>query len=108
MRRNSRDVMETKMQIIALLRRRTEKFADADFAPVLPDESQQRRVRYAAGLIRQIWNRTDVPGTAFMLETTDIGEANRQLETLPLVKAGMMEITTITGLVPYPGFGPAK
>jgi len=100
--------METKMQIIALLRRRTEKFADADFAPMLPDESQQRRVLYAEGVIRQIWNRTDVPGTAFMLEASDIAEANRQLETLPLVKAGMMEFTTIAGLVPYPGFGPTR
>jgi muconolactone delta-isomerase len=100
--------METKMQIIALLRRRTEKFADADFAPVLPDESQQRRVLYAEGLIRQIWNRTDVPGTAFLFEAADLAEANRQLETLPLVKTGMMEITTLTGLAPYPGFGPAR
>ena len=96
------------MQFIALLRRRTEKFADTDFAPVLPGEGEQRRRLYAEGHIRQIWNRTDQPGTAFLFEAADDAEVRQDLATLPLVKTEMMEITAVTGLAPYPGFGPTR
>jgi muconolactone delta-isomerase len=96
------------MQFIALLRRRTEKFADSDFAPLLPEESQQRRSLYAQGFARQVWNRTDEPGTAFLFEATDRDEVHQHLNTLPLVQAEMMEITTVASLAPYPGFGPTR
>ncbi|WP_352792887.1 hypothetical protein [Mesorhizobium sp. M0243] len=35
------------MQFFALLTRNTENFADADFAPLLPGEAEQRRTLYA-------------------------------------------------------------
>ena len=41
------------MQLFALLRRNTERFADADFAPLLPAEAEQRRHLYARGVARQ-------------------------------------------------------
>jgi muconolactone delta-isomerase len=94
------------MQFFALLRRNTERFTDADFAPILPDESAQRRVLYAKGVVRQVWNRGDLPGTGFMLEVASADEAQQQIDTLPLIKAGMMEVTALVPLAPYPGFGP--
>jgi len=51
------------MQFFALLARNTEKFSDADFAPLLPGEAEQRRTLYAEGAVRQVWNRGDIPGS---------------------------------------------
>ncbi|WP_245460036.1 hypothetical protein [Mesorhizobium sp. M1B.F.Ca.ET.045.04.1.1] len=59
------------MQFFALLTRNTEKFSDADFAPLLPGEAEQRRTLYAQGAVRQVWNRGDVPGSGMMFEATD-------------------------------------
>ena len=94
------------MQFFALLRRNTDRFTDADFAPLLPDEAQQRRALYAEGSARQVCNRTDRPGSALMLEADSDAAALAKLGTLPLIKAGMMEIDAVVPLAPYPGFGP--
>ncbi len=94
------------MQFIALLRRDTERFKDTDFAPHLPEEAEQRRRLYVEGFARQVWNRTDVPGSALLLEAADATAARSGLDTLPLVKPKMMLIDALTALAPYPGFGP--
>ncbi|MEO5758419.1 MAG: hypothetical protein ABIQ51_16335 [Mesorhizobium sp.] len=96
------------MQFFALLTRNTEKFADADFAPLLPGEAEQRRTLYAEGAVRQVWNRGDMPGSGMMLEAASDAEARGHLATLPLVEAGMMDITALVPLNPYPGFGPKR
>lgn len=96
------------MQFFAVLKRNTEKFADSDFAPILPDEAEQRRTLYVAGGVRQIWNRGDLPGTCMMFEAEDDAAVRHQLGTLPLIKAGMMEIVSVIALNPYPGFGPRR
>ena len=41
-----------------------------------------------------------------MLEADSDAAALAKLGTLPLIKAGMMEIDAIVPLAPYPGFGP--
>ena len=94
------------MQFIALLRRDTERFKDTDFAPRLPEEAEQRRRLYVEGFARQVWNRTDIPGAALLIEAADAGAARDGLDTLPLVKTGMMLVDTLAPLAPYPGFGP--
>ena len=94
------------MQFLALLRRNTEQFTDADFAPLLPDEAQQRRRLYADGALRQIWSRGDTPGNVMLFEAADAGTVQAHLDALPLVKAGMMSIAPLVALQPYPGFGP--
>lgn len=96
------------MQFFALLARNTQKFTDADFAPLLPSEGEQRRTLYAEGAVRQVWNRGDIPGTGMMFEAGSDAEVRGHLATLPLVKAGMMEITAVVSLNPYPGFGPKR
>jgi len=94
------------MQFFALLRRNTEKFTDADFAPLLPQEAEGRRALYAKGAARQVWNRGDTPGSAVLFEAADAAAVKAELDTLPLVKAGMMEVVALVPLNPYPGFGP--
>ena len=96
------------MQFFALLTRNTQTFSDADFAPLLPPESEQRKTLYAQGAVRQIWNRGDVPGTGIMFEAADDAEVRSHLATLPLIEAGMMDIAAIVPLNPYPGFGPKR
>lgn len=96
------------MQFFAVLKRNTEKFSDADFAPILPDEAEQRRTLYIEGGVRQIWNRGDMPGSCLMCEAESDVAVRRQLSTLPLIKAGMMEVVSVIALNPYPGFGPKR
>jgi len=96
------------MQFFALLTSNTAKFSDADFAPLLPGEAEQRRSLYAEGAVRQVWNRGDIPGSGMMFEAADDTEVRGYLATLPLIKAGMMDVTAIVPLNPYPGFGPKR
>jgi muconolactone delta-isomerase len=86
----------------------TEKFSDADFAPLLPGEAEQRRTLYAEGAVRQVWNRGDIPGSGMMFEAPSDADVRGHLATLPLVKAGMMDIAAVVPLAPYPGFGPKR
>jgi muconolactone delta-isomerase len=94
------------MQFMILFRRDTERFADADFAPRLEEEAQRARALYAAGFIRQVWNRGDVGGACLLAEADSEEAVRATLATLPLVKAGMLEIVAVVPLKPYRGFGP--
>ncbi len=90
-------------------RRRTDAFPPEAFTPeLLAGESAHVKQLYAAGLLRQIWMRADGSGAVLLWEAASEAEARAAVESLPLFKAGMLEIVTLTGLVPYPGFGPAK
>ena len=93
------------MQILAILRRRTETFADAHFAPLLDDEAEALRRLYAEGIVRSAWSRDDVPGACLLLEAESLDAAHAALTRLPLVAKGMIELQTIA-LKGYRGFGP--
>jgi muconolactone delta-isomerase len=69
-------------------------------------EGQRVRELYAAGVVRTIWRRKDMPGAAMILEATNEDEARAALESLPLAQRGMLEIVVFTELEPYPAFGP--
>lgn len=94
------------MQFITLSRRVTERFSDADFAPHLEAEAQRARALYLEGFIRQIWHRGDMGGACLLVEADSEKMVREKLETLPLVVAGMLEVTAIVPLKPYGGFGP--
>jgi uncharacterized protein YciI len=47
-----------------------------------------------------------MPGAVLILEAGSEDEARAAANSLPLAKAGMLEIVTLAGLEPYPGFGP--
>jgi len=95
------------MQFLSISRRRTDQFSDADFAPRIEAEIAQARALYAQGSLRQIWHRADVGGACILLEADSETHARELLNTLPLVKAGMLE-TTIIPLKPYAGFCPPR
>jgi hypothetical protein len=94
------------MQFITLSRRKSEQFTDADFAPHLEVEAQRARQLYLDGFIRQIWHRGDEGGACLLIEAVDEAAVRSGLQTLPLVAAGMLEVTGIVPLRPYAGFGP--
>ena len=95
------------MQFLTFSRRRTEAFTAEDFAARGAAEWEQARPLYAQGYIRQIWRRADVPGACILLEADSEEHARELLGTLPLMQAGMLEVTVVP-LAPYPGFGPQQ
>lgn len=95
------------MQFLTMSHRRTEGFTDADFAARVDDEVRQARALYAAGAIRQIWHRGDIPGACILWEAESEEHVRRLLHTLPFAQAGMLEVSIIP-LKPYAGFGPGN
>lgn len=97
------------MQFISISRRRTDAFPPEAFTPELVGgEGQRVKELYAAGILRQIWKRSDTPGAAILWEAANEAEVRAAMESLPLFKAGMLEVVALVPLEPYAGFGPAK
>lgn len=93
------------MQFMVLSRRRTEQFEEADFAEVLPAETDRVRRLYLDGVVRQIWLRDDLPSACFIVEAPDEAAAKSTVDALPMASSGLSEFTVIP-LRPYRGFGP--
>jgi muconolactone delta-isomerase len=96
------------MQFAVLTRRKTDQFSDTQFAPLLEAEGERVRELYAEGFIRQVWMRGDTPGAFQLVEATDEDEAREKLHSLPLHKAGMLELIALVPLKPYRAFCPQK
>lgn len=97
------------MQFLSLSRRRTDAFPPDAFTPELgAREGQRVKELYAAGILRQIWRRGDLPGAAILWEAASESEVRDAIASLPIFQAGMLEIVALAPLEPYPGFGPAK
>ena len=97
------------MQFLSLSRRRTDAFPPEAFTPeLIAGEGQRVKELYAAGVLRQVWKRGDMPGAAIVCEAEDEAQARGFCESLPLFKAGMLEIVALLPLEPYAGFGPTK
>ena len=95
------------MQFLSISRRLTDKFPPSAFTPELvAGETARVREFYAAGLLRQIWKRGDMPGACLLWEAASIDEVRAAIESLPLNQAGLLEIIALFPLEPYPGFGP--
>ena len=94
------------MQFLTISRRRTDRFADGEFAALAEAEVAQARVLYTQGFIRQLWHRGDLAGVCMIIEAESEAHVRDGLETLPLARAGMLEIQ-IVPLKPYAGFGPS-
>lgn len=94
------------MQFLAISRMRTDLYSDADFARWLDDEAQRARTLYIEGSVRQIWYRGDKRGACSILDADSADAARALLNSLPLVKAGMLELENLISLLPYRGFGP--
>ncbi len=71
--------------------------------PHLRDEAARAWDLYQAGVLRELYFRGDRPSAALVLECADIDVAHRVLNSLPLVREGLIAFDVIP-LVPYPGF----
>ena len=74
-----------------------------DFRPHTKAEAARVWELYQAGVFRELYFRQDRPEAVLGLECTDVDEANQMLNTLPLVKEGLITFEVIP-LRPYPGF----
>ena len=93
------------MQFLSLSRRRTDQFPPEAFtAELLAREGQCVKALYAAGILRQIWKRGDIPGTSILWEAPNEAEVRASIASLPIFQAGMLEILALVPLEPYPGF----
>ncbi len=73
------------------------------FMPHLPAESRRVWEMYLAGSLREIYFRQELHSAVLMLECADTAEAQALLDTLPLVKAGVIRFDLLP-LVPYDGY----
>ncbi len=73
------------------------------FAPHLKAEAAQVWELYKSGQLREIYFRGDRDQAVLILECDDVESAGSLLDSLPLVKEGLIEFEVIP-LVPYPGF----
>ncbi len=97
------------MQFLTLSRRRTDAFSAEAFTPELvAQEGQRVKELYIAGILRQVWRRGDTPGAAIVWEAASEAEVRQACESLPIFKAGMLEISVLVPLEPYAGFAPVK
>lgn len=94
------------MQVVAIVRRRTESYSDEQFAPVLEPEVQAIRTLYAQGVVRGVWSREDALGAVVMLEADSLDRAEAIVAAFPLVERGMAEVQMLIPLRGYRGFGP--
>jgi muconolactone delta-isomerase len=97
------------MQFLTLSRRRTDAFPAEAFTPeLIAQEAQRIKELYMSGILRQVWRRGDTPGAAILWEAPSEAEVRQACESLPIFKAGMLEIAALLPLEPYGGFAPAK
>jgi muconolactone delta-isomerase len=97
------------MQFLTISRRRTDAFpAEAFTAELVAQEGQRVKELYISGILRQVWRRGDMPGATILWEAASEAEVRQACESLPIFKAGMLEISILVPLEPYAGFGPAK
>jgi hypothetical protein len=90
------------MKILAIEKERPGASAER-FAAYLHAESAQVWELYQADILREIYFSKERSGAVLVLECPDAAAANEALNTLPLVKAGLIEFDIIP-LVPYPGY----
>ena len=73
------------MQFLTLSRRRTDLFPPEAFtAELAAHESQRVKELYAAGLLRQIWLRGDLPGASILWEAASEAEVRDALGQVPI------------------------
>jgi muconolactone delta-isomerase len=90
------------MKILAI-ERDVQGVNDQDVESHLQDEAVRVWELHQAGVIRELYFRTDQSSAVLVLECSDATEASQILQTLPLVKEGLINFEIIP-LTAYPGF----
>ena len=68
----------------------------------LKEEAAKAWELYSAGVFREMYFRTDRGGAVLIMECADLEEAKKVLDTLPLVKTGLVDFD----LIPLGAFVP--
>ncbi len=68
---------------------------EEEFRPHLQEEAARAWELYASGLFRELYFRTDRPDAVLVLECADVEEARQALDTLPLVREGLLDFDLI-------------
>lgn len=76
---------------------------EGDYIPFLKQEADRVWELYQAGVIREPYFRQDQTSAVLILECEDIKDANSALNSLPLVREGLIAFDIIP-LRAYPGF----
>jgi muconolactone delta-isomerase len=74
-----------------------------DFQPHLKVEAKKVWELQQQNIIREIYFRADRSSAVLILECNNVDEAEKIIQTLPLVQASLIEFEIIP-LKPYPGF----
>jgi hypothetical protein len=90
------------MKILALEKELPDIAASA-FQPHLKAEAKRVWELYKSEIIREIYFDKDRHNAVIIMECTDAAEAEKHLESLPLVKEGLIGFDIIA-LEPYHGF----
>jgi muconolactone delta-isomerase len=88
---------------ILALEKETPGVTDEAFKPYLKAEAARAWDLYQDGIIREMYFRDDQHTAVLVLECADAEEAIDALDTLPLVKAGLITFDVVP-LKAYPGF----
>jgi muconolactone delta-isomerase len=90
------------MKILAIEKEVPDLTAE-DFKPHLKAEAARVWELYQVGVFRELYFRQDRHEAILILECANVEDANEVLNTLPLVKEGLITFDIIP-LGPYPGF----
>ena len=74
-----------------------------DYKPHLKPEALKAWELYQQGIIRELYFTSKDHSAVLILECKDEDEAEKYLDTLPLVKKGLIKFNVMS-LIPYPGF----
>lgn len=96
-------VPETAMKILALECEVPGRQDDRFTQEILREEASRAWELHQTGVIRELYFRDDRESAVLVLECEDVAEANSVLDTLPLVRDGMIAFECIP-LTAYPGF----
>ena len=75
----------------------------ADFVPHLKDEARRIWELQQSGALREVYFTAERHTAVLVLECSDAEAARHLLDTLPLVRAGLISFDVIP-LVPYDGY----
>jgi hypothetical protein len=94
------------VQVLAIVRRRTETYSDEQFAPMLEPEAEAVRRLHIEGVVRSIWSRSDALGAVVLLEADSLDHAREIVAAFPLVERDMAEVEMLIPMRGYRGFAP--
>jgi muconolactone delta-isomerase len=94
------------MEVMAIVRRRTETYSEQQIATMLEPEAETIRRLYIEGVVRAIWSRNDALGAVVLFEADSLDAAREIVAAFPLVKSDMAEVQMLIPMRGYRGFAP--